>query len=99
MTDEITLDSVVVAIKEQVSADLGGETVVLGLPKGEYYGMEGAGNDIWNLLQEPRSVSDIRDELLARYEVDAGVLGPDILEFLTELRREGLIEVTGGKAP
>lgn len=60
----------VVATKEQVSSVLAGEAVILDLKSGVYYGLNDVGARIWNLLQEPRKVDEIRDTLLAEYSVE-----------------------------
>jgi hypothetical protein len=47
--------SIVVATKDQVSSDLGGEVAILDLKAGVYYGLDTVGARIWNLIQEPRA--------------------------------------------
>lgn len=90
----VTIDSVVVAARDQVSADLRGEAVVLSLGKNEYYGLDEVGAKIWELLREPRRVSDIRDVVMQEYEVDSDTCERDLIEFLERLQLEGLLEVT-----
>ena len=47
--------SIVVVSKEQVSADLAGESVVLHLKNGVYYGLDAVGTRIWALINTPWS--------------------------------------------
>lgn len=82
--------------QEEMSADLGEEAVVLHLDSGVYYGMEGVGPRIWQLLEEPRTGREIRDVLLEEFEVGKDRLEADLRSFLGELRDEGLIEVAEG---
>lgn len=82
-----------VATKEQVSCDLAGEAVVLNLGSGEYFGLDPVGARVWNLIQEPRRVRELRDSLLEEYDVEPDVCGRDLLELLKEMAAEGLIEV------
>lgn len=85
--------SVVVATREQVSCDLAGEAVILNLGSGEYFGLDPVGARVWSLIQEPRSVREVRDSLLEEYDVEPDVCERDILELLKQMAAEGLIEV------
>ena len=92
----ISTSSVVVAAKDQVSSDLGEEVVILNLKKGVYYGLDAVGAQIWNLIQEPKAVNEIRDVLLDEYEVEPEHCERDLLTLLEELTAENLIEVRDG---
>ena len=86
-------DSTVVAAKDQVSSDLGGEVAILDLKAGVYYGLDAVGARIWSLIQEPRTVNEIRDILLEEYEVEPERCERDLLVLLRRLADEGLVEV------
>jgi len=86
-------NSVVVATKEQVASDVGGEIILLSLETGMYYGLGQVGARIWDLLQRPMRAGDIRDTILAEYEVDAERCERDVLALLRDLLDAGLIEV------
>lgn len=95
----ISLHSVVVASSEQISADLGDEALILGVKTGSYYGFDQVGLFIWNLLQAPRLVSDIRDAILEEYEVKREECEQDLLAFLDELAAKFLINVVNEPNP
>jgi hypothetical protein len=82
-----------VAAKNQVSSDLGGEVAILDLKAGVYYGLDAVGARIWSLIQEPRTVNEIRNILLEEYEVEPERCERDLLVLLQRLANEGLIEV------
>jgi hypothetical protein len=82
-----------VAAKDQVSSDLGGEVAILDLKAGVYYGLDAVGARIWSLIQEPRTVNEIRDILLEEYEVEPEHCERDLLALLRRLADEGLVEV------
>lgn len=96
---QVSKNATVVAAKDQVSTNLEGEVVILHLKNGVYYGLNPLGGRIWDLLQEPRTVSEIRDIILNEYEVSSPRCEQDLLRLLEELADRGLIEVTGGTAP
>ena len=92
-TSTVSMTSTVVATREQISCDLVGEVVILDLKSGVYYGLDAVGARIWSLIQEPMAVSDIRDIILAEYEVDADRCARDLLALLGELAAVALVKV------
>ena len=91
--EEFRDDSSIVAAKDQVSCDLGGETVILNLRDSIYYGLTEVGFRVWNLIQEPQTVGDICRILLKQYEVDPVRCKNDLLALLQEMKTRGLIEI------
>lgn len=86
----------VVATPEQVSSDLAGESVILNLKTGMYFGLNEVGASVWNLLQEPCAVKDICTQILEEYEVEPEQCERDILALLTEMVESELIEIKDG---
>lgn len=93
MPTSIDMGDTIVATSEQVSCDVEGEAAILNLKNGVYYGLNPIGARIWNLIQEPRQVGQLRDQLLAEYEVDPERLETDVRQLLADLAEHGLIEV------
>jgi hypothetical protein len=85
--------SVVVAAEGQVSCDLAEEVAILDIKSGIYYGLNTIGARIWKLIQEPRTVSEVCETLLAEYEVKPERCEHELLALLQELAAKGLIEV------
>ena len=95
---DLCQQSIVVAATDQVSCDLGGEAAILNIANGVYYGLDPVGAQIWNLIQKPRSVTDIRDTILREYDVTPAECERDVISLLKKLLAEGLIEVRDGAA-
>jgi Coenzyme PQQ synthesis protein D (PqqD) len=95
MAEQISLGAVVVAAKDQVSCDLGGESAILSLKNGVYYSLDPVGARVWKLIEQPCTVRAVRDALLEEYEVEAERCENDLQELLGRLLSEGLIEVRG----
>jgi Coenzyme PQQ synthesis protein D (PqqD) len=93
MDDSLRTSSIVVVAKEQVSCPLGEESAILNLKNSVYYGLDPVGARVWTLLQQPRSVGELRDTLLSEYDVEARRCEQDLLALLETMRIEGLIEV------
>lgn len=89
----ISLTGRVAACKNQVSANLDGEAVVLNLDSGTYYGLNESGAVIWDLIQEPKRVSDICDILLAEYDVEPDRCEQEVIALLQSMVEAGLVEV------
>ena len=89
----VSLSSIVAASADQLSCELGGETAILNTRSGRYFGVEGVGARIWNLIQGPAKVAEVRDALLAEYEVATEQCEAELLELLERLAGAGLIEV------
>lgn len=89
----LSIDSAIAVSTEQIWSDLVGEAVILDLKSGVYYGLDSVGAQIWKLLQESKTVSEIRDLLLAEYDVVTDRCETDLLLFLSDLRAKGLIEM------
>ena len=85
--------STVVAVKEQASCNLAEEVVILNLKAGVYYGLNPVAARIWNLIQEPKTVHEIRNAILEDYDVDPDRCEGDLLELLRDLAAKELIEV------
>ena len=67
--NEITLNSVVTKSEDQVSTELDGETVLMSIEQGNYYGMDKILSHIWTIIETPIPVSTLCDQLIAEYDV------------------------------
>ena len=83
----------VVVCREQVSSNLGGEAAILNLKNGVYYGLDSVGARVWALIQQPRTVAELRDIFAAEFDVASPRLEADLLELLSDLAGKELVEV------
>lgn len=90
---EIRPETVVVQSKEPVAVEVDQAVVMMGLEQGKYYGLEGIGGRIWSLIEQPSSISDICDTLVAEFEVEPDVCLLEVTSFVTELAREKLVRI------
>jgi hypothetical protein len=90
----IALDASVVAAKNQISSELDGEAVILDLDRGMYYGLDEVGARIWKLIQEPKSLSSVRDTLVGEFEVSPQRVEQDLLKLMEKLADAGLVSVS-----
>jgi hypothetical protein len=90
----ITTTSTVVATPDQVSATVHGEVVILQMKDGIYYSLDSVGARIWDQLQKPALVSQLRDLVVSEYEVEPDRCERDLLKLLGELAQARLIRVS-----
>ncbi|TPN16455.1 PqqD family protein [Mesorhizobium sp. B2-3-3] len=78
------------ATGDAVACEFGDGLALLNLRSNIYYSLNGVGAFIWELIQEPKSIADIRGAVLARYNVDAERCNADIDALLKDLAENGL---------
>jgi hypothetical protein len=93
MPEKISLKTIVVASKENVSCALGEEAAILHIRSGVYYGLDPVGAHVWKLLAQPRSVRDLQAAILEEYDVEPEKCESDLVMLLQRLHAEGLIEI------
>lgn len=57
-----------------------------------YYNIDALAALVWSLIQQPRTLGEIRDAIVERFGLDADAAERDALHVLRQLEREGLIE-------
>ncbi len=90
---KVEAHSVVQASGEHLRAELDDATVLLHLSSGEYYSLGGVAGQIWQLLQEPITVSALIDQLLLQYQVDEARCRAETMSMLERLQAEGFLTV------
>ena len=78
---------------ELIEAEIDGELVALHVDSGTCYGFNGTATRIWSLVEQPKSVAEIRDVLMAEFEVDAETCEAELMALLRELEADRLIEI------
>ena len=93
MDEAISMQSVVVVTNDKLWRQFDREVAILNLRNETYYGLDRVGAYVWTLMQQPSSVTWLRNAMLERYDVDEQRCERELLELLETLRAEGLIEV------
>ena len=89
-------DTVVSRRGELIEAEVDGELVALHVDNGVCYGFNNTATRIWSLIEQPKRVSEIRDVLLEEYDVDPEACEAQLRELLSDLEKDGLIELKDG---
>jgi hypothetical protein len=93
MTADITSNAIVDASEDIISTVLNDEAVLLDLETDTYYTVNAVGAEIWEQIQGPTQVGDLRTILTDEYDLSETQAQLDLEEFLLSLDREGLIEI------
>jgi hypothetical protein len=83
------------AIQEQISSSLDEESVVINLKSGVYYGFNPVGTRIWDLIQSPKTLDELKAILISEYEVEPDQCDRDLVTMFRDLEAAGLIEIKG----
>ena len=75
-----------------LSTESGGETILVRLSDGRFFGLGETGTLIWDRLAQPSTLGDLLDTLHETCEAVPETAGRDITVFIAELQREGLVE-------
>lgn len=76
-----------------VAREAGGETVLLHLTDGTYFGLNPVGGRIWSFLDgEPRTLAEICAMVVLEYDVEEDEARADVLALACDLCSSGLLQ-------
>lgn len=73
------------------SQRLGDDLVVVNLESDTIYTLNATAADVWEMLQSGSDMADIRDRLLADYDVEGARIDRELSEAVMKLRDIGLL--------
>lgn len=82
-----------------VFRDLAGESVLLNLSTGAYFGLDAVGTRLWHLISEHGSTALVIETLLAEYDVDTLRLQKDVEALIDQLLAKGLLTTDAEQTP
>ena len=74
--------------------EVDGEMVLLDMVSENYFGLDAVASDIWQLLQEDKTLQESHDALLEMYDVSADQLRSDLESFVNKLVESKLASLT-----
>lgn len=89
----LTLESKVVADKDQLSTELNGQSVIMNVDTGTYYSLNPVGSVIWRVIQEPATLRQVSDQVIAEFDVDAVRAQADVIKLVQDLVASKLAQV------
>ena len=95
MKKKVSTKTIISRTQEIVATDIDGETVMMSIENGKYYGLDLIGSRIWKLMEKPIKVSDLINILLEKFDVDRETCERDVLKFLNDLNGDKILAVAG----
>lgn len=92
---ELSLDLCLTPSDQVVMRELPGESVLLDLKSGSYFGLNEVGTRAWSLMMQGASLQDVNESLREEFEAPPGVIQAELLRFAGELCAHGLCRVEG----
>jgi len=89
----IEATSRVVRTSGMMTAPVDNEIVILNMKSNNYISLDAIGRRIWELLENSICVNDLCSQLGTEFEGTQEQICADVLPFLDELEREGLVRV------
>jgi len=89
----VQLSDVYKRSSQQVSCRIDDEIAILDLERAVYFGLQGAGVQVWDALEQPRSVADICASITAEFDVSPAECEADVVALIANLQEEGLVEL------
>lgn len=87
-------DLLIRANSDVVFCELSGELALLDLHSNTYYGLNKVGARIWEMIQEPRSLSQICAAVIEQYDVDAARCRADVEALVRQLADAKLLRLS-----
>lgn len=87
-------ESIVKLIRKLDVTDLSGEKVMIDFDSGKYFLLKGVANDIWEYIDKPITIKDIKTNIMGEYEIDAESCQEAIDDFLKQLVTYKLIQIS-----
>lgn len=77
--------------QDWLTAMVGDELVMMSAQKGKYIGLSSVGARVWELLETPRDIESLCNELEREFDVAPAVCRAEVDAFLKELAEHGAI--------
>jgi len=94
MTQAINTNSIIQRNDDLVQAEIDGETVIMSIDNGEYYGLDIIASHIWKIIETPLMISVICEKLAAEYDVTEETCLSDVLIFLNDMAEHNIVSVS-----
>lgn len=90
----INSESIISKNPQIISSKMDDEVVMMSVEKGNYYGLNRVGSEIWEKLTKPLTVSHLCDKLMQEFDVEKEQCEREVITYLEKLVSEGLILVS-----
>ena len=89
---QLNLDSRMEVAPSVVTRGVGGDTMLLDLDSGTYFGLDPIGGEVWKAIEGHKSLGEACDILEQQYEVGRDQLEQDVIALAGQLAEKGLVK-------
>ena len=94
-TADAIADTTVISRSPSVlTAEVGGEVVMMSIEQGRYFGLDDIGSDIWRRIEPPCSFAELIDRLAADYDADRATIAADVQTLLGRMVEQDVVRFT-----
>jgi hypothetical protein len=76
-----------------ITAEVDGEVVMMSIERGQYFGLDDIGSDIWKRLDPPCAFADLVDRLAADYDADRASIAADVRALLETMAERDVVRL------
>lgn len=75
-----------------LSAEIGGEAVMMSIEKGAYFGLNPIATRIWDLIDQPQTIAELIAVITEEYDVSDEQCAADVQEFVADMIAKGIAQ-------
>ena len=75
---------------DMLSAEIGGEAVMMSIEKGAYFGLNPIATRIWDLIEQPQTIAELIAVISEEYDVSDEQCAADVQEFVADMIERGI---------
>ena len=91
---KITPSTIIQRDSKLITSRMDGETVMMSINNGEYYGLDPIGSRIWELIENPISVESLIAKLRCEYDIEIAQCEHDTTIFLQQMANKNLLIIS-----
>ena len=76
-----------------LSAEIGGEAVMMSIVNGAYFGLNPVATRIWGLIEQPKTVAELVQAITDEYDVSPEQGAADVQEFVADMIERGIAQL------
>jgi hypothetical protein len=76
-----------------LTAEVGGEVVMMSIAQGRYYALDDISSDVWKRIEPPCTFGDLIDGLAADYDADRGTIEADVRTLLDRMAAQDVVRL------
>jgi len=90
---EIKSQNKIILNQELLQSEIDGETIMMSIDNGKYYGLNTVASRIWELIKKEPLFEELINTLISEYNIDKKQCETETIDFLQNLLENKLIKI------